>query len=447
VANLRELLDKRATAIAGARAILNKAETEKRDVTPEEQTQWDALMTEAASLKTQIDREERMLGAESEIGGGPVHQRQGVGDDGQPAGHSARAEDVEAFVRSFENPRVQAMARERRQALDRIGTPEARLRRLGAFQRFLGPWMLQDGLNARELRGLQADLDTSGGYLRPPEEFVNQIIMGVDNLVYIRQLANVLPPVGSAVSLGVPTLEADPSDPAWTGELSIGAVDTTMSFGKRTLTPHKMAKYIKISKDLLRFVPSVDTLVRQRLSYKFGVAMENAYQNGSGAGEPLGVFTASDNGISTGRDVSTGNTATSMTFDGLIEAKYALNPQYYPRARWMFHSDGAKQLSKLKDGENNYIWRESVRVGEPDRCLGFPIDLSAYTPHTFSASQYVGLLASWRDGYWIADAMAMEFQLLVELFAATDEVALTGKLYSDGMPVLEEAFVRVKLGT
>ena len=47
--------------------------------------------------------------------------------------------------------------------------------------------------------------------------------------------------------------------------------------------------------------------------------------------------------------------------------------------------------------------------------------------------------------YWIADALTLEFQLLNELYAETNQVGLIGRLESDGMPVLEEAFVRVTL--
>ncbi len=39
----------------------------------------------------------------------------------------------------------------------------------------------------------------------------------------------------------------------------------------------------------------------------------------------------------------------------------------------------------------------------------------------------------------------MEVQRLVELYAATNQVGLIGRMESDGMPVLEEAFARVKL--
>jgi len=250
--------------------------------------------------------------------------------------------------------------------------------------------------------------------------------------------------VPNAESLGAPSLDTDPADPTWTSELAIGSEDSSMEFGFRELNPHPLAKYIKISRKLWRKVPSVESLVQQRLGYKFGVTAENAYLNGSGANQPLGVFTASDLGIPTSRDVSEGNLDDEIQFDGLIEAKYTLKSQYWPRARWIFHRDGQKQIAKLKDGNGQYIWRESVRVGEPDRVLGLPTHMSEYAPNTFTTGLYVGILGDF-SFYWIADALAMEFQRLVELYAATNQIGIIGRLESDGMPVLSEAFVRVKL--
>jgi len=409
--NARELRNRRARAIADARAILARAEQENRDLTAEEQTQWDSLIAEADSLRAQIEREERQAALE-------------VGLD----------ESAAAPLHTQSEPE------------QRGGQPSDAERRLAAFQRIFPAWLTQDyrGIPATELRALQNDLDASGGYLHAPEQFVNQLIMAVDDQTFIRRLATVYQ-VSSADTLGVPTLDADPADADWTSELATGSEDSTMSFGKRELHPRPLAKRIKISRTLLRKVPSVDGLVRARLAYKFAISFEKACMTGAGATGPLGIFTASADGISTSRDYATGNAATYPTFDGLIGAKYTLKAAYWPRAQWIFHRDVMASIAKLKDGEGQYIWRESVRVGEPDRVLGMPVNMSEYAPNTMTASQYVGILGDFAAGYWIADAMSMEFQLLQELYAANNQVGIIGRLESDGQPVLEEAFVRVKL--
>lgn len=402
-AKIRELRQKRAQLIAQARAILDKADEERRDLIQEEQNQWDTLMNEVTRMAKDIERREQQLAQERQL------QQTADGFRPDPGGREDR---------------VTAFQREQREHLIRF------LRDSNAPNRI-------------QLRALQADADIYGGYLVTPVQFVQDLIKAVDNLVYIRQWATIYQ-VATAESLGAPSLDNDPADPTWTGELAIGSEDSTMSFGKRELHPHPLAKYIKVSRKLLRQVPDVEGLVRDRLGYKFSVTMENAYLNGSGSNQPLGVFTASDDGIGTDRDVSTGNTTTEIRFDGLIEAKYALKPQYWPRAKWLFHRDGVKQVAKLKDGEGQYLWRESVRVGEPDRVLGLPVFMSEYVPNTFSTGLYVGILGDFTY-YWIADALDMDMQRLDELYAATNQVGFVGRMESDGMPVLAEAFVRVKL--
>jgi HK97 family phage major capsid protein len=244
----------------------------------------------------------------------------------------------------------------------------------------------------------------------------------------------------------VPTLEADPADPTWTAEILTGTEDSAMAFGRRELLPHPLAKRIKVSNKLLRQLPGVEALVRDRLAYKFAVTMEACYMTGTGAGQPLGVFTASADGITTARDVATDNAATYPTFDGLINAKYTLKGQYWPTARWIFHRDVLKKISKLVNGEGQYIWQPSVIEGQPDRILGMPVLMSEYAPSTMTANLYVGILGDFRY-YWIADALDMQVQRLVELYAETNQVGLIGRMESDGAPTLSEAFVRIQLGS
>jgi len=93
------------------------------------------------------------------------------------------------------------------------------------------------------------------------------------------------------------------------------------------------------------------------------------------------------------------------------------------------------------EGHGRKVYRESTEV---PLLLSFPFRVSEFAPNTFTTGLYVGILGDFSN-YWIADSLAMELQRLVELYAETNQVGLIGRLESDGMPVLEEAFVRVKL--
>lgn len=421
---LKEMLEKRAKLIADARTVLETAEKENRDLSTEETQQYDKLLSEATELGLRADREQKQAALEIDLHAPLQESTRPEARDGQPA----RSEFRSRGLREIPAGELDLAH------LAPYATPE--------YQRAFRGW-LRGARSTAELRALQADSDILGGYLVMPLEMVDRLIQAVDNLVYIRQWASVFPVMG-AQSLGAPSLDADPADPTWTSELLIGTEDSSMNFGRRELTPHPLAKYIKLSRKLIRLAPGAETLAIQRLAYKFAVVFEDNCLTGTGANQPLGVFTASVHGINTDRDVSTGNTATSIMFDGLIEAKYTLKQNYWANARWLFHRDGMKQIAKLKDGDGQYIWRESVRVGEPDRVLGLPVFMSEYAPNTFTASQYVGILGDFSH-YWVADSLQMEMQRLEELFAATNQVGLVGRMESDGMPVLSEAFVRVKL--
>jgi HK97 family phage major capsid protein len=407
---LKELRDARGKAIADARAILDKAEGEKRGLTADEDAKYKEVFGKSEELRASIEREEKLAEAERQA--------------------------AEQTLREKDETREADKKGEERKVGPR-GTEEYR----AAFRRFLAGG--RSALTETELRALQADSDTAGGYMVMPEQMVAGLIKAVDDMVHIRARATKFS-VPSAASLGVPTLTADPADADWTAEILTGSEDSTMAFGKRELHPHPLAKRIKVSNKLLRQAGGMEALVMARLAYKFAISQEKAFLTGSGSNQPLGIFTASNDGIPTTRDYSTGNTTTAPTFDGLIGAKFTLKGAYWGKAEWLFHRDVLAAIAKLKDGNGQYIWRESVRAGEPDRILNLPVAMSENAPNTMTTGLYVGMLADFSN-YWIADALDMQVQRLTELYAETNQTGFIGRMESDGMPVLAEAFVRVKL--
>lgn len=166
---------------------------------------------------------------------------------------------------------------------------------------------------------------------------------------------------------------------------------------------------------------------------------------GSGAGEPLGIFTASELGISTGRDVSEGNTETAIKFDGLMNAVGAMKEQYLRGAVWVFSRAAMTQIRKTKDGDSNYVLQPSVAGAFPNTLFGLPVITSEYAPSTFTTGKYVGCLANFGAGYMVADSLQMEVKRLDELYAETNQTGFICRYEGDGMPVDENAFVRVKL--
>lgn len=406
-ADILKMKEKRATLVTDARAILDTAETEKRDRTTEEETRWNTIMADVSKLNKEITTTETQLEAERAAGTRDDERRDERRDD--PEKRAA-------------NPRA---------------TEEYRT----AYSRFL-----LDGtasLSADEHRAMQADSSIGGGYLVAPQQMVQELLKTVDDLVIIGGMATTHT-LEKAVSLGIPTVTTKMSDADWTPELSAGNTGEIV-FGKRELKPHALAKRALISNTLLRVsAMPIEAIVRNELARVFAETLENAYMNGDGQGKPLGLFTASSDGIDTTRDVSTGNTTTAMTFDGLKTAKYSIKSQYHSKLQWIFHRDAVLQLAKIKDTDGQYIWQQSVSVGEPDRLLQFPIKMSEFAPNTFTTGLYTGILGDFSK-YWIARALDMAVQRIVELYSLTNQTGYHARAEADGQPVMGEAFARVKL--
>ncbi len=449
--NPNELLAERATLLNNGRAILDKAQAEKRELTAEERQAYDRIWADAQAKK---DAADKLIGDQNrrqQLDAAMADLSNSTGRIARPAPIAAGNDGANLtapYAFKFARPGDWDGQTGRRRRLEQsasleYGSP--------AWRRHQQPY--RDDMRAYLQTGrigasLQTDLSTQGGYMVLPEQFVSELLMNVDDQRWIRQLARTF--TTNAQTLGVVKRTAKMATFAWGSELTDAstAKDTTLAYGKRSLTPHYMTGAIDVSRDLLRsaLLP-VEEYVRYEIARDSGELEENAFLTGSGAQRPLGLFTASNDGIDTSRDVSTGNSATAIGADNLRQMKYALKPQYraHPSLSWLFHRDAVKQISLLKDGMGQYLWRDGITVGDPDTILGIPMRESEFTPNTFTTGLYVGLLGAF-NWYWIVDSLEMDIQVLVEVLAATNQVRYVCRRKTDGMPQLAEAFVRCKLG-
>ena len=297
-----------------------------------------------------------------------------------------------------------------------------------------------------ERKAVQADDWGGGGVLTAPADFVNAVIQNVDDQVFMRQLATVYQTNGNG--LGLPTLVTDSDDADWTSELGQSAT-TELAFGKRELKPIELKKAILISKKLLlNSSINFESYVQERIAWAFARPQEKAFLTGTGAGQPLGVFTASDDGISTARNEAAGS-QTAFVGNDFINALFKLKAQYQARATWIMHRDLVKILRKLKNTTTNeYIWQPlgqagmSLIPGAPGELVGRPVIMSEYAPKTYTTALPAAVVGDF-SYYWIADGMNLGVQVLNELYSRTSQVGYHVESAHDGMPVLEEAFTRL----
>lgn len=420
---LAEKRQKRGQLVQQMRAIQAKADDEKRSLSAEESQNWDKIDAEQEKLKGEIEREEKESSRSARLAELDAELSRPASAAQRPAaGGGARSQGTNVLESAEYRSAVDAYIRGE---LDMAG--------------------VRAQIEARA-ETLQVGLFAKAGALVMPQQMAAGLLQAVDNETFMLQLASV-ERITQAESLGIATLDTDIDDADWTVELKTGS-QGDLAVGKRELRPHPAAKRVLVSNTLLRRTAGgAESLVNQRIAYKFGVTLEKGGLTGTGFQQPLGAFIANANGIPTSRDVSTGNTATEIKADGLIEAKHAIKSAYWnsPKFSWIFHRDAVKVIRKQKDGNGQYLWAPGLTGGVPDRILEVPYKMSEYAPNTFTSGLYVGIIGDWRY-YQFVIAMDFTLQRLTELYAETNKTGFIGRMEADGQPVMAEAFARVKLG-
>jgi HK97 family phage major capsid protein len=446
-ATAKQLREQRADLIQKAQQHVAEKQDDQGLLGAEDQAIVEKMLADADARNQQAKLIERVetdfeslgdrVGAELEPG---FNDQGGLQDDGARRGRRGARDGIVMVREGFDG-------RGRPQYVER---PASDCGQAAYDKAFRSALRVTNGFNAQQFAALQSDKADAAGYLLASEQFTSEILKEVDDEVWIRRFADVIT-VPEADSLGIKKRTAKLNTHAWGPELVEPTVDTAQKYGKKALTPHYLTGAARVSKDLIRRSAGLaEAEVKSEIARDAGEKMESAYLLGTGAQQPLGVFVASTDGISTARDSLTGS-ATNFTYAGLVAAKYKLKAAYRRSngsrsgARWMFHRDGISLVAQMLDLNGQPMLRpgRGLLGEDPDELLGYPVDESEFCPNTFTTGLYVGILAQWRY-YRIADALDAEISVLTELYAATNENGYLDRLKTDGLPVLEEAFVRLK---
>lgn len=301
-----------------------------------------------------------------------------------------------------------------------------------AFRRYLAGGMADMSADDRQLieqKALSMGVDAAGGALVAPEVVMSELIEALEDSVLMRRLGRVLPPLTSAASVRVGTA-SDLDDATWTSEILTGSADTATPFGARSLTPHPLAKRVKISNTLLRLSGiDVEAWVRGEGANRIAEAEENAFMTGSGAQQPLGVFTSA---LPT---TVTAASSTDIAYSDLVNVEFSLKSQYRPGASWIIHRTIIKELMLLVDGTGRPLLRDVPNAGTRFSLLGYDINESEYAPSSSATGLKVAALGNWKRAYWIVDSLNLTVQRLVELYAETNETGFIFRKETDGMVV------------
>lgn len=216
--------------------------------------------------------------------------------------------------------------------------------------------------------------------------------------------------------------------------------DRSLAFGKRMLTPGYYTGCADISRDLLRAVPNMQGILLGEFALDLDELIETLILTGSGLdGEPLGIFTQHEDGISADRHVRTIGTTDTFDFDDFVRMKYHCKETYRRRAEWFLHRTNIAKVAMLKDANGQYLWSPSRVVGEPDLILGRPVNESEWFPNGTGPGQFHTLFADLRRLYYVAMEMRMQLERLVDQEKINNIRTFIGRIKWDAQPVLDEA--------
>jgi HK97 family phage major capsid protein len=281
---------------------------------------------------------------------------------------------------------------------------------------------------------LSEGVDANGGYL-VPEEYDHRLIDILDEENVMRKLGTRITTSGEHKI----NIAATKPAAAWIeegGALTFG--DAT--FDQIILDAHKLHVAIKVTEELLYDNAfNLENYIMQQFGKALANAEEDAFINGTGTGQPLGILAATG-----GADVGvTAKSATAITADELIDLIYSLKRPYRKSAAFLLNDQTLAAIRKLKDNYGQYLWQPSLQAGEPDRILGYAAYTSPYFPAVAAGKPAVAFGDF--SYYNIGDRGTRSFAELKELFAGNGMVGFVAKERVDGKLVLPEAVKLLKM--
>jgi HK97 family phage major capsid protein len=258
-----------------------------------------------------------------------------------------------------------------------------------------------------EEKALSAGSNPDGGYL-VPVQIENRIHSVARDRSNIRAIANV-----QSISTGSLDIFLDPDDidSAWVGETQDRPETTSPKLKRISIVVHEIYAQPKATQTLLDdSAVNIEEWLSERVRDRFDRIENVAFISGDGVAKPSGLLSYSkvaEASWSWGNlgYIHTGG-ATIDSADDLIDLVYTLKSDYRANASWVMNSTTAGTVRKMKDGEDRYIWQQSIMAGQPNLLLGYPVVIAEDMPDVGDGN-YPIAFGDFRRGYTIVDRIGV----------------------------------------
>ena len=413
-----ELRQQRAAVLARARALVDAAEAENRNLNAEEQTQYDAHLTEMESLQQRATRQAML---EETPQADPEQRSWQLLDDQRhepQSAEEARAQSQRAYAAAFREymaaPSLRQISPESMDVLHRVGGAEVSPDQMRTLATMLSP---------QQMRALSVNSQTAGGFWIP-DEMMKPIEQAMLWFGGMRQVADV---ITTETGADLPWPVSD--DTANVGELlaeSGAAGETDPTVGIRVMKAHMYSsRIVRVPYQFIQDAPiNAEAWLGGLLGQRIGRVTNTHFTTRAGADGPRGLTTATTAGVTA---AATG----AVTSDELINLIYSLDPAYLSsRCRFMTHQNTLRDITKLKDGDGQYLFLIGNTTDRPDTIRGYPVVMNNDMPTM--ATGAVAIEFGDFSHYKIRDVRGFQLLRLEELYAAQLQVGFLGFSRHDG---------------
>ncbi|OGF05250.1 MAG: hypothetical protein A2W00_04695 [Candidatus Eisenbacteria bacterium RBG_16_71_46] len=436
----KQLLEQAETLLAELKMLSEKAD----GLTTEELARAEAIQGELKSIRTEIEA----LNAQEALKGSFTSYQSWLNDP-----------SLKAKVTGLEYA-GETLIDERKGVVESTGyglIAQSKYKNLVTkeYKEAFGGYILRGerNLSNDNMKALQEGIDDQGGYFVPPDWTLDIIRreptpLVISSLVRRWQTARdakIFPKVrytGNADDDANAVLYSTGVRVTYPGEIPDAdtTIDTTdPATGELRIDVYTAMLSSSITNDMLEDA-AVDVEAFLREIYQETVDLEQDYRilRGTGVGQASGIL-KNPSSSATGDEPQyiVSGVADALTADGILDLAFGLAPQYLRNARFIMNwLSTAKAITKLKDGEGNYLWSmgsQDNRLARPilnRDLLGFPPAYSEFMP-AVAANAYPIIFGD-PMGYYLVQRIGFSIQVLRETKAKRNQIELVGRLRFGG---------------
>lgn len=247
--------------------------------------------------------------------------------------------------------------------------------------------------------------DPDGGYLLP-KTVDSRIISKVYETSNLRALATVVSIGGK--ELEIPRDEGEFGYGGWVGETTAPTESATSQLGVSKIFAHEMFAEPRVTQNMLEDAGlDIEAWVANKVGDKMARIEATAFFTGTGVNQPRGLLTYA-NGTTNGtiEQIVSGG-ATTITSDAIYNLVFSLKDYYTAGSNFVMKRTTVRDVLKLKDGQNNYLWQMGdIKNGQPSTLLTYPVVRAEDMP-TIAASSLSVAFGDFKQAYTIVDRLGI----------------------------------------